>query len=338
MLICFGSGYTNSMPRISGSERTNIRPCDWRGGVSASHTCSTCRTFLPSLISRSFCGNASRFSSGPLCARVGTAQASSSAPQAASRPRRRSSGRRSMFCRVSCMAIIVAEFHPARKVEVGENDAFVLEQASRRAEAEAARRHAVDRVPGTQGFHAFLRKRIHSAFVVVLRREDSPFSFEENRHVGAQPIAWRTLGHARDAEHQADAMAIAAGRAADADAHAVADVVLSRRQGTALALHLGVLPVQVEVERSAHARAQVTATYGKTAHRRAGHGTGGRIGRADVRDCQSDDDTDDGAGARRHAPTVARTLYCQSKEDPNGQTPRTRNLRSICQPTDQRHP
>src|SRR5436190_5616689 len=173
------------MPRDSGNERTNISPCDWRGGVSASHTRSTWWIFLPSLISRSFCGNASRFSRGAVCAGAGTAQARSSAPQAASRPRRRVSGLRSIFCRVFCMTVIVAEFHAARKVEAGQDHAFVLQQAARRTEAEAARRHTVYRTSRTQGFHAFLRQRIHRAFVVALGREDSPFSFEQNRHVGA---------------------------------------------------------------------------------------------------------------------------------------------------------
>src|SRR5436190_13407591 len=114
-------------------------------------------------------------------------------------------------------------------------------------------------------------------------------------------------------------MACAARRPANADPYAIAGVVFPRGSRGALALHFGVLPVQVEVDRAAYARAQVTTADGKAARRRTARDAGRRIGRADVRGCQSHDDTEYGAGARRHASTVARTLYCQSKEDPNGQ-------------------
>src|SRR5690349_5151747 len=50
----------------------------------------------------------------------------------------------------------------------------------------------------------------------------------------------------------------------DADAHAVAPVLLARRTRTTVALHLCILPVEVQVDRAAHARAQVARAREET--------------------------------------------------------------------------
>src|SRR5690242_19894285 len=157
MLIGLGCGYANNMPRRSGSERTNIRPWAWRGGVSASHTLKTCRTFLPSLIFRSALGNASRSSMGPICACAALTQRSASTHHRARL--------------VWCMAVIVAEFDPACKIEAGQEHALLARQAGRRADAEAAPHDTVDGRARAQRLDAFLHQRIHRALVVALGGE-----------------------------------------------------------------------------------------------------------------------------------------------------------------------
>src|SRR5690242_16543921 len=215
MLMALGCGYANNMPRRSGSERTNISPCAWRCGVSASHTLKTSLTCLPSLISRLALGSASCSSIGTICACATPSQVSASTHHNARL--------------VGCMAVIVAEFDPACKIEAGQHHAFLARQAGRRPDAEAAGHHAVHGRARPEGFDAFLLQRVHRALVVALGREHAAFAFEQHRHVGAQRSAATAFADAGDAEYQADAVRVTAQRAADAHAHAIALVVLSRR-------------------------------------------------------------------------------------------------------------
>ena len=107
----------------------------------------------------------------------------------------------------------------------------------------------------------------------------------------------------------AKAMAVAALRAADAHADAVAGVVLARRPRTALALHVGVLPVEVEVLRTAHACTQVAAADGQAALHRIGAFRCRRGGRSGIHEGQHQGADGRDACARKHVTTVARTLY-----------------------------
>src|SRR6187455_2469718 len=172
MLMGLGCGYANNMPRRSGSERTNIRPCAWRCGVSASHTLKTCLTFLPSLISRFALGNASRSSRGPICACAAPSQVSASTHHHARL--------------VWYMAVIVAEFDPACKIEAGQEHALFARQAGCGPDAEAAGYHAVYGGARTQGLDALLRQRIDGALVIALGGEHAAFAFEQHGHIGTQ--------------------------------------------------------------------------------------------------------------------------------------------------------
>src|SRR6185436_9589132 len=264
MLMGVGASCTNNMPRSGGNERTNIRPCAWRPGVSASQTWNTCLTFLPSLISSLPDGKASSGSIGPICALAPCIHANHSAQQAANarEQRRWLVGRRAGGW---CMAVIVAEFHATCKIEAGEEHTLLARQAGGGPEAEAARHHAVHREAAPERLDTLLRQRVDRALLVALRREDAFFSFEQDGHVGPQRLAAAPFADAGDAEHQADTMPIAARGPADADAHTVPLIVFSGGARSAFALHLRVLPVQVQVQGAAHARAQIAAADRKTA-------------------------------------------------------------------------
>src|SRR5690349_229718 len=167
MLMGMGFSCTNSIPRMSGSARTNMRPCACRLGLSASQTSKVSFTFLPSLISSLSRGNAARSSSGPVCARTCVLPASAIVAARNTRRRRRNSG----FC-WERMAVIVVEFDPACKVETREQHPLAFREAGGGPEAEAARFDAVDGVARRQGFHALLGQRVHRALVIAHRREE----------------------------------------------------------------------------------------------------------------------------------------------------------------------
>src|SRR5262245_34234779 len=152
-----GSRYTNNIPRFSGSDRTNIKPCAWRLGLSASQTWKVYFTFLPSAISTVPDGNAARSSSGAICARSGGIAHSSTAPASAAQARRRSVSRRGARGRVrgfDVMAVIVPEFHAACKIEARHEDALAGRQAGRRTQAEAAADDAIHGAARAEDFHA----------------------------------------------------------------------------------------------------------------------------------------------------------------------------------------
>ena len=201
-----------------------MRPCACRCGVSASHTWNTCWTFLPSLISSSALGNASRSSSGPICAWR-------HAQPARARSRRAARLRAGLSGASACMAVIVAEFDAACKIEAGDDHALLARQAGRRSQAEAARHHAVDGRPGPSVSTrcCVSESTVHLSSPWVANTRLSPSN--STRDIGAQRLAAAAFAHARDAENQADARAFAAQRAADADAHAVDVVVLAEGRG-----------------------------------------------------------------------------------------------------------
>src|SRR3954467_2153862 len=153
MLMGRGCSCTNNIPRMSGSERTNINPCAWRWGVSASHTWKTSFDFFPSVISSLSDGNALSSSMGPVWARTGMSEPKTNIPQIASETSRR------VLFRIDRMTVIVAEFHAACKIKAGEYQAFPLRQARGGSEAEAARDDAVNGPVCGQRFHALLRQR-----------------------------------------------------------------------------------------------------------------------------------------------------------------------------------
>src|SRR6185295_9332032 len=126
MLSTRACGCTNSMPRAGGSERTNMSPCAWRCGLSASHTSNSCFAFLPSRISSLPDGNLSSDSMGAICA---------CANVAANRVRNQAaSSRRGVS--VVYMAVIVLEFDAACKIEAGYEQPLAARQAGGRADAE----------------------------------------------------------------------------------------------------------------------------------------------------------------------------------------------------------
>ena len=163
------------------------------------------------------------------------------------------------------MAVIVTEFDAACKIEAREEYAFTAREAARGSEAEPTRDDAVCGAVAAQALDTVLRQRIHGAFVITLRGENPLLAFEQQRDIGAQGLAAPAFAYTGDAEHQPDASAVAAIRPGDAHAHAIAPVVLAGRPGPAGAFHVGVLPVEVEVHRATHTRAQVALATGETA-------------------------------------------------------------------------
>src|SRR6188768_2105573 len=308
MLMGLGLSCTKSMPRMSGSERTNMRPCAWRLGLSASQTSKVCFTFLPSLISSLPRGNAARSSSGPVWASACVPPASVIAAARNTTRRRRKSG-----FRWERMAVIVVEFDPACKVEAGEQHALALREARGGAEAESARLDAIDGVIRRQGFHALLGQRVHRALVIAQCREQALFALEEDRDVRGKRLSILAFLDAADAEDQSDAMPVASVRPADADADAVALVVLAGWTRTAFALHLCIFPIEVQVHRAAHARPQIAGAAGEAAGLFRGFGR--RVcrwrgaGAMRKRHAERSDTCCDRC-AMKHACTVARALYC----------------------------
>src|SRR3954462_2642157 len=223
MLSGLGCGYANNIPRRSGRLRTNISPCAWRCGVSASHTLNTCMTFLPSAMARSPLGKAARSSIGPVWARA--------------RPMHRSMARQHrLICRRIRMAVIVSEFDASCKIEAGDHHALFTREAGGRPEAEAAGRHAVHGRAGSERFDTLLLQRIDGALVFALRGKDALLAFEQQRDVGAQRRAVLAFADVSDSENHADAAPVPALRPADADAQALA-AIFPRRPRTAFALH-----------------------------------------------------------------------------------------------------
>src|SRR5215831_3092793 len=204
------------------------------------------------------------------------------------------------------MAVIVAEFHSTCKIEAREYDALLAGKAGGRTEAETACHHSVYRAPGTQRLDALLRQRIHGALVVALRREDAFLSFKQDGHVGRQSLSAASFRDLRNAEYQPYAMSVAARGSTDAHADPVAG-----RPGAAFALHLGVLPVEVEIQCAANASSQVAATHRKAAG--GGRRVCRRIGQCAVREGQHREEADHDAGETGHASTVSRALYCKTK-------------------------
>src|SRR5919109_1255884 len=161
MVICLGLWCTNNMPRIGGSERTNIKPCACREGVLATHTSKSRLFFLPVSISSLTVGKLASSSSWPACANARgiDAQASSSASNTSGNAgRREDSG---LVARH--MAVIFAEFDATCEIEAGEDHPFAAAQAGRGAETEAARHHPINRVRTTQGLDALLGELVHGA-------------------------------------------------------------------------------------------------------------------------------------------------------------------------------
>src|SRR5688572_10981361 len=155
MLIGLGLSCTNSMPRRSGSARTNMRPCAWRFGLSASQTSNVSFTFLPSLISSLPRGKAARSSRGPFWAKAAVMPARAVVAASARHQRRSGSGR----LRVRRIADIVLEFDFACKVEAGEQDPFAFGEAGGGPQAEAARLDAIDSAVCAQSLDALLGQR-----------------------------------------------------------------------------------------------------------------------------------------------------------------------------------
>ena len=112
------------------------------------------------------------------------------------------------------MAVIVAEFHAACKIEAGEDHAFLAGQAGGGPEAEAARHHAVDgpvRRPAISTRSWVSESTVHLSSPCVAKMRFSP----SNRMVTLvrKVLAAATFADAGDAEHQPDAVAVAARRA-----------------------------------------------------------------------------------------------------------------------------
>ncbi len=160
------------------------------------------------------------------------------------------------------------------KSKLLDDDALVRAQRAHGLDAEAAADHAIRADVAAECANALLLQLVHGAFVVAASGEQPLLAFEDDREVGRQGGACLAFGRARHAEHHAQSPAVARSRAGEAQADAAAV-----RPRAAVALELGVLPVQIEVERAADSRAQKAVATRQAACRalagRAGIGWAG---------------------------------------------------------------
>src|SRR6185369_7466003 len=105
---------------------------------------------FPSLISSLSEGKALSSSRGPICVRTGSTAPRSDSPQS------NSNTRGNGLFSTDRMAVIVAEFHAACKIETGDHHAFLTRQARRGSQAETTRCHAVYRPVRGQRLDTFL--------------------------------------------------------------------------------------------------------------------------------------------------------------------------------------
>ncbi len=143
--------------------------------------------------------------------------------------------------------------NPASKVEAADHDALFRAQGADGLDAEAAADHPIGAGIAAECANALLLQLIHGAFVIAASREHPFLALEDDREIrreGTTRGALRRAGHAED-DSQASAVAPYGAREAQANAAAV-------RALAAVTFELGVLPVQIEVERAANFRAQIT--------------------------------------------------------------------------------
>src|SRR5688572_3833511 len=112
------------------------------------------------------------------------------------------------------MAIIVAEFDAACKIEAGEENPLATRQARGGSEAEPARFHSIDSAFRIQCFHALLGQGIHGALVVAQGREDSLLTLEKDGDVGLEVFAATPFADTAHTEDHADAPAFTTYRTA----------------------------------------------------------------------------------------------------------------------------
>ena len=263
-----------------GSERTNMRPWACRCGVSASHT-SKRVFYLLAVADLELC-------------RSETPRGPRAAPICATRLRQHCQRQHAAAHAGASGAevkVVAASGHgghrrsnstrPAKSKLVrstrSSRDRLV---AGPRQKPRATTRYTAR--PGPSVFDAFLGQRIHRALVVALGREDALFAFEQDGDIGAQRLAAASFADARDAEDQAHAAAVAARRPADADAHASCPRAAARPRIASRAF----FQFEVEVERAAHARAQVTAAGGEAAAVVSAGSAAGFAGGAAMATCQ----------------------------------------------------
>jgi len=110
--------------------------------------------------------------------------------------------------------------------------------------------------------------------IVPARGKQAVLALEDHREVGRQLAPGAAFVHGGDAEYQPQAPSVGVPRAGKAHPQTAA---IGPR--TAVALELGVAPVDVKVERAADARAQIAVATGQTAGRGGVRRGGGRIGR-----------------------------------------------------------
>src|ERR1700724_1971405 len=138
-----------------------------------------------------------------------------------------------------------------------------VEGAGRRS-AEAAR----DDTPGAQRSaecaEPFLSQFVHRAVILAARGKQPLLALEDHGEIGRQSTPGAPFMHRSHAEHQAQAPPIRVPGAGEA--HTQPAAVRTR---TAVALDLGVAPVEVEVQRAADAGAQITVAGRQTARRGA---------------------------------------------------------------------
>src|ERR1700730_10472005 len=281
----------NTIPMVSGRSLTNIRPCSARSGVSATHTANAylraawCASRW--LISSEVRGNvASSSGARDCCASAGAAAPAANASNTARRQAARipASGRWSRFPgdmwftlfypfgRGRPLAWGVREHGGAREIEAADqNPRIAVERAGRRG-AEAAR----DDTPGAQrsaeSAEPLLPQFVHRAVILAARGKQPLLALEDHGEIGRQSTSGAPFVHRSYAEHQAQAPPIRVPRAGEA--HTQPAAVRTR---TAVALDLGIAPVEVEVHRAADAGAQITVA-GRQAARCGAAGRRGECG------------------------------------------------------------
>src|SRR4029077_4371486 len=123
----------------------------------------------------------------------------------------------------------------------------------------------------------FLFQFVHRAVILAARGKQPFLALEDDGEIGRQGAAGEPFVHRSHAEHQAPAPPLRVPRAGEAYTQPAAV-----RPRAAVALDLGVAPVDVEVHRAADAGAQITVATRQTALG-AGRGQGRRGDRVGAR-------------------------------------------------------
>lgn len=150
------------------------------------------------------------------------------------------------------------------EIEAAHKDTRILCQRRCGAETEAARRDAPASFVTAGRTETLLVQLVRHAVLIAAGAKNALLTVEDQGDVGRSLLRIDTLAHASDTEHEAQPLAVAA--IGPGNANAQSGPVGTR---TTVAEHLGIVPGEIQIDRSAQPCAQLTAAFGDAGGRRA---------------------------------------------------------------------